>query len=46
MSGTNKVIQSAIQKKGGNNSALVSALDNANVEAEKLEGKEKKDNKK
>ena len=41
MSGSNRVILSAIQKKGGKNSALVSALDKANGEAAKLEGEKK-----
>lgn len=38
MSGTNKVIQSMVQAKGGSNSALVSALSNANEVAAKKEG--------
>jgi hypothetical protein len=39
MSGTNKIIVSTITKKGGSESALKAALDNANEVAKKEEGK-------
>ncbi len=44
MSGTNRVINSVLTKKNASESALTSALDNANTEAVKIEDKkEKKD---
>jgi hypothetical protein len=45
MSGTNRLVNSIITKKGGSNSALTSALDNAN-EFVKKNDKGKKDDKK
>jgi len=41
MSGTNKVIQSTMQKKNASESALTKALENANEEAIKDGGKKK-----
>lgn len=40
--GTNKLVQSVIEKKGKSESALVSVLDNANEEAKKQDKKNEK----
>lgn len=42
---TKKLVQSVVQKKGGSNSALVSALENANVEAIKQDRKNQNEKK-
>lgn len=44
MSGQNRLINSVLTKKNASESALTSALDNANEQAVKIEG-EKKDKK-
>ncbi len=41
MSGTNKTVQSMIEGKKGSESALTSALENANEVAAKIVGKKK-----